>query len=312
MSNSNSSLAMRQVWNNGINQVQKTVKNQWVQVGILVAILYIFSQKDMSFHFSMGEKNAYTANILDPGIMYGTPFGTAKQEPIKKTAVVKKEKTTSVSDKKWYEQIKDNSGDIRKRLNLANEATAVGAALSEEEKLLAAKLSNLSIVFNSPEYFKKKNIPQAVVIAKRKTCDNYIEKYSKIAREEAELYNIPASITLAQGLLESNAGESQLAKRENNHFGIKCRSKCIGCRCANYTDDDKYDMFRIFDSAWHSFREHSKLLVGDRYRYLTKLSKSDYKNWARGLKTAGYATDKNYAEKLIRIIEHFKLYRFDK
>lgn len=312
MSNSNSSLAMRQVWNNGINQVQKTVKNQWVQVGILVAILYIFSQKDMSFHFSMGEKNAYTANILDPGIMYGTPFGTSKQEPIKKAAVVKKEKTTSVSDKKWYEQIKDKSGDIRKRLNLANEATAVGAALSEEEKLLAARLSNLSIVFNSPEYFKKKNIPQAVVDAKRKTCDNYIEKYTKIAQEEAELYNIPASITLAQGLLESNAGESQLAKRENNHFGIKCRSKCIGCRCANYTDDDKYDMFRIFDTAWHSFREHSKLLVGDRYRYLTKLSKSDYKNWARGLKTAGYATDKNYAEKLIRIIEHFKLYRFDR
>ena len=140
---------------------------------------------------------------------------------------------------------------------------------------------------------------------------DYIEKYKEIAKKDMKEYGIPASITLAQGLLESNAGHSKLALKENNHFGIKCRAKCQGCRCANYTDDDRYDMFRIFDSPWQSFREHSKLLSSGRYKYLTKLDIKDYKNWATGLKTAGYATDKKYAEKLIAIIEYFKLDRFD-
>jgi flagellum-specific peptidoglycan hydrolase FlgJ len=140
--------------------------------------------------------------------------------------------------------------------------------------------------------------------AKLEVCKNYINKYLKTAKEEAEIFNIPVSITLAQGLLESNAGESKMSIKENNHFGIKCVNKCIGCRCANYTDDDKYDMFRIFDSPWYSFREHSILLNNSRYKHLTKLNRTDYKNWARGLKTAGYATDKNYADKLIKIIEY--------
>ncbi len=85
----------------------------------------------------------------------------------------------------------------------------------------------------------------------------------------------------------------------------------MGCRCANYTDDSKYDMFRIFESPWYGFREHSKLLSGKRYKHLLKLPKSDYKNWANGLQAAGYATDKKYGEKLIKIIESLILYAYD-
>lgn len=138
----------------------------------------------------------------------------------------------------------------------------------------------------------------------------YIERFTKVALNEQEKYGIPASITLAQGIIESNAGRSKMAQRDNNHFGIKCTLKCIGCRCANYADDDVYDMFRIFESAWESYREHSKVLLKDRYKSCFK--SKDYKHWANELQRCGYATSKKYAQGLIRLIEYYKLYKLDK
>ena len=126
-------------------------------------------------------------------------------------------------------------------------------------------------------------------------------------------YNIPASITLAQGLIETNAGQSPLATKNNNHFGIKCFSKsCKKGHCANFSDDSHKDFFRKYASSWESFRAHSKLLTYKRYKHLTKLPTSDYKGWAVGLKKAGYATDKNYHKKLIRLIEDLHLDDYDK
>lgn len=138
----------------------------------------------------------------------------------------------------------------------------------------------------------------------------YVEKYAPAAIRAMNNYGIPASITLAQGLLESNAGESKLALESNNHFGIKCRRKCKGCTCRNYTDDDVYDMFRVFESAWESYEEHSVLLTSSRYEHLQKYGK-DFKSWAYGLKRAGYATDKTYGQKLIRLIKNLDLDRYD-
>lgn len=173
-------------------------------------------------------------------------------------------------------------------------------------------LSNLTPVL-SPDYGERKGIPKAVIKAKVKVCKDYIRAYAPIAIQEMEQYGIPASITLAQGLLESNAGESKLALESLNHFGIKCRSKCRGCTCRNYTDDDVYDMFRVFSSIQDSYREHSLLLVNSgRYRGLFELHPKDYEAWAYGLKAAGYATDKRYAHKLIQIIKELKLYKYDK
>lgn len=140
--------------------------------------------------------------------------------------------------------------------------------------------------------------------------DKYIKRFAPIAIQEQTKYGIPASITLAQGILESNAGRSTMAIKDNNHFGIKCKSKCIGCRCANYSDDDIYDMFRIFETAWESYREHSKILLNDRYKSCFK-SKS-YKHWAKELQRCGYATSQRYAKNLINIIEKYKLYKYDK
>lgn len=139
----------------------------------------------------------------------------------------------------------------------------------------------------------------------------YIDTYSQIAMEEMLQYGIPASITLAQGILESGAGRGDLTRRANNHFGIKCHSSWKGDRV--YHDDDKKgECFRKYKDAKYSFRDHSLFLAErSRYQNLFKLRKNDYKGWARGLKAAGYATDPRYPEKLIRIIEKNDLTRFD-
>ncbi len=144
-----------------------------------------------------------------------------------------------------------------------------------------------------------------------KAVENYIQRFASVAIEEMEKYQIPASIKMGQALLESSAGKSEIAVESNNHFGIKCKNKCKGCTCRNYSDDDLYDMFRVFGTAWESWREHSLLLThSERYQSLFN-HKNDYKSWAYGLKKAGYATDKNYPQKLIGIIEKYQLYKLD-
>jgi len=138
----------------------------------------------------------------------------------------------------------------------------------------------------------------------------YIEQYKGIAIEQMQLYKIPASITLAQGLLESGAGRSQLALRSNNHFGIKCHSDWKGPR--TYKDDDKKDdCFRVYSKVSDSYTDHSKFLLRDRYKRLFALDPLDYKGWAHGLKACGYATNPKYASMLINIIELYDLHQYD-
>ena len=138
----------------------------------------------------------------------------------------------------------------------------------------------------------------------------YIDKYKDWAIEQMHQYNIPASITLAQGLLESNAGRSRLATEANNHFGIKVGSSWTGPYIVQ-ADDRPNDRFRKYKSARESFIDHSQFLQGKRYQGLFQLSKTDYKGWARGLKAAGYATNPAYADALIRVIEMYNLNLFD-
>jgi flagellum-specific peptidoglycan hydrolase FlgJ len=140
----------------------------------------------------------------------------------------------------------------------------------------------------------------------------YISAYAPLAREQMRKHGIPASITLAQGLLESNIGSSRLAKENNNHFGIKCFSNsCKKGHCTNFSDDSHKDFFRKFSSVAESFQAHSALLKKPRYRSLYSLSRNDYKGWARGLRRAGYATDRSYDAKLIHLIESLELYKYD-
>lgn len=140
----------------------------------------------------------------------------------------------------------------------------------------------------------------------------YISRYSDLAVSEMKRTGIPASITLAQGILESNSGQSRLAVKGNNHFGIKCHNDWDGKTMRN-DDDARRECFRVYPSVGASYRDHSDFLrYRDRYKSLFDLKPDDYKGWARGLKKAGYATDPSYANKLIGLIEEYELHRFDK
>ena len=147
---------------------------------------------------------------------------------------------------------------------------------------------------------------------RNKQYEEYIKQYRDIAVEEMKKYHIPASITLAQGLLESGAGQSTLARKSNNHFGIKCGSDWNG-KSVRHDDDERNECFRAYKHPKQSYEDHSKFLVSrSRYASLFKLDITDYKGWARGLKKAGYATNPRYAEQLIGIIELYDLDKYDK
>lgn len=144
------------------------------------------------------------------------------------------------------------------------------------------------------------------------TIEEYIDRYKDLAVAEMNKSRIPASITLAQGILESNCGNSPLALEANNHFGIKCHKEWTG-KTFYQDDDEKHECFRKYNSAEDSYRDHSDFLVTrDRYNLLFDLDITDYKGWAHGLKQAGYATNPKYPELLIKIIEENRLYLFDK
>lgn len=139
----------------------------------------------------------------------------------------------------------------------------------------------------------------------------YIERFASVAVAEMYRSGVPASITLAQGLLESGSGRSELALKSNNHFGIKCHNNWQGGKV--YHDDDaKGECFRKYDRPEDSYRDHSDFLrYRDRYKFLFDYKITDYKSWAYGLKKAGYATDPNYPRKLISLIETYSLHQYD-
>lgn len=149
-----------------------------------------------------------------------------------------------------------------------------------------------------------------VVNDTRSSVDIYIDLYSDIAKKKMRSHKIPASITLAQGILESGAGRQRLAVEANNHFGIKCHG-WTGAKIY-HDDDSSQECFRKYAKAEASYEDHSEFLTGrKRYADLFKLQADDYKGWARGLRAAGYATDRKYPDKLISLIERYELFKYD-
>lgn len=152
----------------------------------------------------------------------------------------------------------------------------------------------------------------SLVAAERQTREEYVEKYKAIAIAHMERYGIPASITMAQGILESDSGNSRLSNTSNNHFGIKCKKHWTGERV--YHDDDaKGECFRAYPTVEASYQDHADFLdQSPRYDSLFAYPSDDYRSWARGLKAAGYATAPDYAERLVKIIESMQLHLLDK
>jgi flagellum-specific peptidoglycan hydrolase FlgJ len=192
------------------------------------------------------------------------------------------------------------------------------ASCSSSRKTFTKKKNNVKILENPinklPSVRQQQHVKKLEKGNKslNKHTLQYIKKYAPLAVLEMHKYNIPASVTLAQGILESGNGRSQLASKSNNHFGIKCHTGWKGAK-VYHDDDEKGECFRKYKYVQSSYKDHSEFLSGRRrYASLFKLRKSDYKGWAKGLKKAGYATDKKYPKKLIKIIEEYKLYEFDK
>ena len=170
---------------------------------------------------------------------------------------------------------------------------------SSKKKKIESKIDSQTITKAEKKYTNKEKI------------EFYINRYGNVARTEMKAYGIPASITLAQGILESGMGYGRLAKEGNNHFGIKCHKDWKGDRI--YHDDDKKgECFRVYNDPASSYRDHSLFLkTRSRYDFLFEIKTNNYKAWAKGLKKAGYATDPKYPEKLISLIERFELNKFD-
>ena len=269
-------------------QAYEALQKYWYRMVFLAFAALLVSQKDLSVNLSLNA-------IQQP--FFFTNDVRAKEAP----QITGQAMNTSLISRpsKAKTKPKSKSYAVRTKMNKKHQ-----------------KEDNLANTYSNMVYTNKKfatNEKEKARQEKRKKQLKYVTKFKKIAKKEMEKFGIPASITLAQGLLESNAGESRLATKNKNHFGIKCFSRrCKKGHCSNFTDDSHKDFFRKYKNAWESFRAHSLLLKNKRYRGLYKYPKSDYRNWAKGLKKAGYATDKHYAEKLINTIEDLGLQKYDR
>lgn len=276
--------------------IEYNVRKYWLRASLMAIVAYLAISKDISIALqfdsaqTMAQSVSYTPQSLPVAYKTEVTKATpAPTQPMNVSLLTNKSKPETSSPK----------------------ASAPPAALIKDASKKPSKDPNLANTFSNITH--KKDESAAKRAAKRKKQMGYVKRFSKVAKTEMDKFGIPASITLAQGLLESNVGASRLATRNNNHFGIKCFSKrCGKGHCSNFTDDSHKDFFRKYKSAWESYRAHSKLLTAKRYKKLYQLNKTDYKGWAKGLKKAGYATDPKYAEKIIALIEDLKLNQYDK
>ncbi|MEZ4993935.1 MAG: glucosaminidase domain-containing protein [Saprospiraceae bacterium] len=262
-------------------QVEQLVRRYWLRAFLLGLAAFLLIRKDVSINLNLNA-------VTQPAGNYENETGSGAYEP-------EEQRPMNVS-----------------MLTGSSSASAKAVAVSHltTDKPSTSGDPNLANTYSNVTKYSDEDLAKRE--AKRKKQLAYVKRYAEVAQKEMDKYKIPASITLAQGLLESNVGESRLATKNNNHFGIKCFSrKCKKGHCTNFTDDSHKDFFRKYKSAWESFRAHSILLRADRYKPLYELKTTDYRAWAKGLKKAGYATDPNYAEKIIELIDDLGLHDYD-
>ncbi len=290
------------------DQASHFIKQNWMKMIIIIFVLFIILKKDISLNLNLQAAGSHAP-------MHSSPSPNT-------------EKVTFPSEPKIIGEPAAVKSNYKPQQKNTQEASLLNLPYFEPEHSMEEKevkkkapkigkdnrantFANLAFILN-PTYAKRKNIDPEIVIEKQETVYRYVKRYADVAVAEMKKYGIPASITLAQGLLESDAGESRLAHSNNNHFGIKCFSKnCRKGHCANFTDDSHKDFFRKYSNVWESYRAHSTFLQRKRYAHLHKLGTTNYVGWAHGLKAAGYATDKKYANKLIQIIEDLNLDKYD-
>ncbi|WP_395045642.1 glucosaminidase domain-containing protein [Flavobacterium sp.] len=181
------------------------------------------------------------------------------------------------------------------------------------EPIVQSKKNDDKPIVNTQQKENQSEVLEATSRVKVTTeiVNNYIDKYKEVAKLNMKNHGVPASIALAQAILESGAGTGDLSRQANNHFGIKCHKDWLG-ESVKHDDDAAQECFRKYNNVYDSYRDYAAFLIGRKwYEPLFKLEKNDYKAWARGLKKAGYATDPGYPNKLIGLIERYQLQRFD-
>lgn len=196
-------------------------------------------------------------------------------------------------------------------------ATTKKAATTQQKQRVAIQTKKKPVYTKTDTKKTTSNTTTEVIESTSKTVvtntsiSDYIAQYKDIAMGNMKNYGIPASIILAQGILESGAGKGDLALSSNNHFGIKCHKDWVG-ESVRHDDDSAQECFRKYKDPSESFRDHALFLTGkSRYATLFTYEKGDYKAWAKGLRAAGYATDPRYPEKLISYIERYELHQYD-
>ncbi len=285
--------------NNTFNHIGREIKNyfqtkisnikSWFgrnqfQIIALLALIFIFKNKDISFSLEMNAARQNTREVLMESEMLPTEKNLWQ----------------------WLAKL------VKKLLPLEPTATQhFSTNTAGRIELVSVDKTEEFGLFPLADFAEKKLSAEELQLREKRL--NYVEQYAEVAQAEMKKYGIPASIKLAQGLVETNAGDSKLAVQNHNHFGIKCFTKsCKKGHCSNFSDDTHKDFFRNYGTVWESYRAHSLMLQNPRYRHLFELEPTDYKGWAYGLKSAGYATDKKYAEKLVELIEDLKLYEYDR
>jgi len=268
------------------------ISQHWFKIILLGMFILLLQQKNLNLQFNLSNQPSIVAPETATDKIEDKSSWLSKLNPSHLASHLAgglTEKTSSTIVKELEEKPTDQMGYSDNLSNTYSNMTYQESALKAVPTRTKAQLKKL----------KKQRA--------------YVDRFVNVAQVEMKKYGIPASIKLAQGLIETNAGESRLSTKNNNHFGMKCFSKkCKKGHCSNFTDDSHKDFFRTYKSAWASYRSHSKMLSGNkRYRHLFKLAPVDYKGWAKGLYKAGYATDKRYAEKLINIIEELNLQQHD-
>jgi flagellum-specific peptidoglycan hydrolase FlgJ len=196
---------------------------------------------------------------------------------------------------------------VKTRTSTVNNSNRSKARIPLNNKAVTAKPNAKNTRINESEVI----VSTSKTVVTNDVIKLYVYQYKNIAMANMKQYGIPASIILAQGILESGAGRGDLAKNSNNHFGIKCHAGWTG-ESVNHDDDSAQECFRKYGNPAESFKDHALFLTGrSRYAKLFEYSKGDYKAWAQGLRAAGYATDPKYPDKLISYIERYNLHQYD-
>jgi flagellum-specific peptidoglycan hydrolase FlgJ len=263
------------------------LRRNWLNILTSLALIFLLSQKNIQLELSWQAKNL---KIFSTGLAQNTTDSLTKEKSL--------EQALSLGGISFSSKYSD---DETSKSSKAKNPTFAQIHLGDY----------WSVVFRDRTPGKHQLDP-SLVNQYQDYCQKYIKRFTPVAIDEMQKFGIPASIKLAQALLASNAGKAPLAQRFHNHFGIQCFAKnCKPGHCASHADLGHKSFYRKHESDWMSFRVHSQLLGSERYQSLKNFGTKDYEAWALGLAEAGYSADSHYAEKLIAIVQYFKLYHLD-